>query len=137
MDTIVGFAMLLFFLGYGSYAFVAKDFNYDFKFALQMIVSLAGSIYLLVWPNLSKLKSLFTFKQRKEGDVVIEPVAPSCNKSCDKLFCKLLEGKDLQDYAALVYLKDRAKELNSQELMDLVVKINTLLFAGSLQQDKQ
>lgn len=137
MDTIVGFAMLLFFLGYGSYAFVAKDFNYDLKFAMQMIVSLAGSIYLLVWPNLSKLKSLFTFKQRKEGDVVVEPVMPNCGKSCDKPFCKLLEGKDLQDYAALVYLKNRAKELNSQELMDLVVKINTLLFAGSLQQDKQ
>lgn len=137
MDTIVGFAMLLFFIGYGSYAFVTKDFNYDLKFAVQMLVSFGGSIYLLVWPNLSKLKSVFTPKPRKEGDLVTEPIVPNCGKVCDKPFCKFLEGKDLQDYAALVYLKNRAKELNSQELMDLVVKMNTLLFAGSLQQDKQ
>ena len=40
-----------------------------------------------------------------------------------------LSDKELSDFQALSYLKDRAAELNSPEAMELVVKLNTLLFA--------
>ena len=46
----------------------------------------------------------------------------------------MLDSKDMRDYSTLVYLKNRAKELNSQELLDLVVKMNTLLFTSALQE---
>jgi hypothetical protein len=136
MDIIIGFVMLLFFCAYGTYSLIVKDFNYDLRFLLQMLISAGGAFYILVWQNLDKIKSFF---KRKEGDFVMpetEKTEPACGmgQSC---LCKMLDSKDMRDYATLVYLRNRAKELNSQELLDLTVKMNALLFAGSSQQDKQ
>jgi len=136
MDTVIGFIMLLFCCAYGGYAFVTKDFNYDLKFFLQMLISAGGAFYILGWQNLDKIKNLF---KRKEGDFVMpdtEPTEPSCdkNKCQSSCLCKMLDSKDMRDYSTLVYLKNRAKELNSQEMLDLVVKMNTLLFSSALQE---
>lgn len=138
MDIVIGFLMLLFFCGYGGYALVTKDFNYDLRFMLQMAVSAGGSLYLLVLPNLSKLKSFFTVKQREQEMDKSIPELEKENMQCDK-GCKCsfaTTDKDMQDYFALIYLKNRAKEIQSQEMLDLVVKLNSLLFSTALQ-DKQ
>lgn len=136
MDIVIGFLMLLFFCGYGGYALVAKDFNYDLRFILQMAISAGGSLYLLVLPNLSKLKSFFTVKEKEvEKDIMPEKEElEQCNKKCCNAFAAT--DKDMQDYFALIYLKNRAKEIQSQEMLDLVVKLNSLLFSTALQ-DKQ
>jgi hypothetical protein len=139
MDTIIGFIMLLFFCAYGGYSLVAKDFNYDLKFLLQMVVSAGGAFYILGWQNLSKIKNLF---KRKEGDPAMpedKPANPEKDEGkqscCVKCPCySMLDSKEMQDFSTLVYLKSRAKELNSQEMLDLVVKINTLLFSSALQE---
>lgn len=127
-DLIIGIAMLIFFFGLTAYSTITKDFSYDLKFWLQLLISGAGSFYILVYQNWDKIKNLF---KRKEGDQVPEPIVndDSCGKAC----CKLLESKDLQDYATLVYLRKRAQEMQSQEMLDLVVKLNGLLFSTALQ----
>lgn len=124
IDLIIGIAMLIFFFGLTAYSTITKDFSYDLKFWLQLLISGVGSFYILVYQNWGKIKNLF---KRKEGDQV--PEHDSCEKAC----CKLLESKDLQDYATLVYLRKRAQEMQSQEMLDLVVKLNGLLFSTALQ----
>lgn len=128
VDLIIGIVMLLFFFGLTAYSTITKDFSYDLKFWLQLLVSGIGSFYILVYPNWTRIKNIF---KRKEGDRVPEP--NSDTDSSGKECCKLLETKDLQDYATLVYLRKRAQELNSQEMLDLVVKLNGLLFSTALQ----
>lgn len=138
IDLIIGIAMLIFFFGLTAYSTITKDFSYDIKFWLQLLVSGVGSFYILFYQNWDKIKNLF---KRKEGDQVVEPVDDKpcdkpCNKPCGKgqsCLCAMLDSNDMRDYSTLVYLRKRAQEMQSQEMLDLVVKLNGLLFSTALQ----
>lgn len=133
-DLIIGIVMLIFFFGLTAYSTITKDFSYDLKFWLQLLISGAGSFYILVYQNWDKIKNLF---KRKEGDQVVEPVDDKpCDKPCGKeqsCLCAMLNSNDMRDYSTLVYLRKRAQEMQSQEMLDLVVKLNGLLFSTALQ----
>lgn len=122
LDLIVGIIMLIFFFGLTAYSTITKDFNYDLKFLVQMAISGGGAFYILFYQNWNKIMS---FLKRKEGDDSME------EESRDKNCC--MSDKDMQDYATLVYLRKRAQEIQSQEMLDLVVKLNSLLFSTALQ----
>lgn len=137
-DLVIGIVMLIFFFGLTAYSTITKDFSYDLKFWLQLLISGAGSFYILVYQNWDKIKNLL---KRKEGDQVAEPVDNKpCDKPCDKpcgkgqsCLCAMLDSSDMRDYSTLVYLRKRAQEMQSQEMLDLVVKLNGLLFSTALQ----
>lgn len=115
--------MLIYFIG--ILAFSAKNGTlvsdlYHTKFLLKLIVSGSGASYILIYQNLDKIK-LFLNKKKEES------------MDTDKYKEELkIEDKELMDYKTLAYLRSRAKELKSQEMMDLIVKINNMLFSLSV-----
>lgn len=122
MNLAAAGIMLLYFAGTVGYSMLHGSLNvdlHDARFLLKLIISGGGAGYL-VYTDFDKLKSLF--KQTNK-------VVPDVPKIVDN------ESKYMTDYTSLVYLKNRAQELKSQEMMELVVKLNNLLF--SLSVDKQ
>ena len=110
MDFIAGLIMLVVFLGLGGYALSQNDFEYGTRFILQMIISGGGAAYILFKNlNIEWLKSLFNKGEKVDIDIEITE-------------------KDLVDYKVLVYLRGRAKEMGSKEMMDAVVLLNNMLF---------
>ena len=121
MDKLVGTLLILFGIGLGVYAYITPDFEYGTRFFLQMGICIAGSI-LIFWKD---FVSLFS---RKEGDHTVSDITDDheshdCNKDDICEYC-------VKDFQCLSYLKARAKEIQSQEALDLVIKLNTLLFSG-------
>ena len=113
MDLLIGIALLCWSLG----LLVFKQFFSDgltSQAALQVAVAGVGGLVILG-------PKIFNWIMNFE----IPEVKPEEKKedSCDK---------DYEDFKALNYLKDRAKELESEEAFDLVVKLNTLIFSGEI-----
>lgn len=120
MDLFIGIGMLLFFAyNIGNY-FFNNNLEPDLKFYAQLGISGAGSFYLLLVKNFSGLKQMLSKFRNKNMDQKQENVGTE----------KSVEDKEYMDYQALVYLKKRAEELKSKEALDLVIKLNTLLFSG-------
>lgn len=119
MDLFIGIGMLLFFAyNVGNY-FLNSNLEPDLKFYAQLAISGVGSFYLLLLKNFSGLKQMLPKFRNKDMD-----------KNKEEITEKSTEDKDYMDYQALVYLKKRAEELKSKEALDLVIKLNTLLFSG-------
>lgn len=119
MDLIVGLLLLVYAGGLLVFSKINNNLNFDLyepMFLLKLGVSLSGAAYLIVYQNLNKIKDLlnkgagvFNFDEKDTNTV----------------------SKDLMDYKALTYLRGRAKEIKSQEMMDYLVKINNLLFSNA------
>jgi hypothetical protein len=124
MDIIIGLSMLGFFAYLLFCYFFIKDFEPDPRFYAQLGVSGVGFFYLLIIQNLNKVKDfMFKFYRKKDMD-----------KNTDKnIDLPGTDEKEFMDYQCLVYLKKRAEELKSKEALDLVVKLNTLLFSSGKQ----
>lgn len=124
MDLLIGIGMLVFFGYTVATFFLSKDLEPDPKFYAQMLISGAGSFYLLVVQNLDKVKELLSKLRKKTVD----------NKDKkEEETLPLTTDKEYMDYQCLVYLKKRADELKSKEALDLVIKLNTLLFSSGKQ----
>lgn len=120
MDLLIGIAMLLFFTySIGNY-FLRNDLEPDLKFYAQTGISGLGSFYLLFVQNFDKLKNILLNFRNKEMD--------NTNEKEEAL--PTTTDKEYMDYQCLVYLKKRADELKSKEALDLVIKLNTLLFSS-------
>ena len=110
-NKLTGVGLLLYFVGMIVYSYMTDDFEFNMKTYAQLGIAGVGSFYLLGYKNLNNIKGLFN---------------------------KLFKGKetmattdlDEKDFDALVYLKQRALDMNSQKAFDLVVELNNLLFMG-------
>lgn len=115
MDLLVGIFMLIFFSVMGVLSLFKGELNPTL--IMQLLISGCGGVYLL-YQNFSKLKEFFTVTNKdKDKDMA------------DKELDLSVEEKELLDYKTLIYLKKRAKEIDSPEMLDLVIKMNNLLFS--------
>ncbi len=116
MDLAAAGLMLIYFVYVLGVSVYSQNLNFDLydpTFILKLLISGGGAGYL-IYNNLEKLKSMFkTTTDKTQVD-----------------FKNNTQEKELMDYQSLVYLRKRAKELKSQELMDLVVKLNNILFSN-------
>jgi hypothetical protein len=119
MDLIIGCFLLVVFCllsGY-HYLFGISVSELGFRQIIQLIISGGGGAYILspyVFGALKKIK-IPNFKFRKKEDMD--------NTSYNS------DDDSMNDFKALLYLKERAIEIDCQEALDLVVKLNTLLFS--------
>ena len=118
MDTIVGLLLILVGVGLGAYAYITPDFVYGVKFYLQLAVCFLGPI-LIFW---SEIVKFFSHKEEPKMPDVIDH--DHSGGTCD--ICDYSE----EDFRCLSYLKKRAREIDSKEALDMVIKLNTLLFTG-------
>ena len=132
MDLIVGIVLLawcLVLLGYKQ----ISGIDLDQKTIIQSIVSGIGSVIILGPIVFSKLKniklpSLPKPKPNPKPEKEVDDM-----KEDDTSNDFHLDSEELNDFKALNYLKDRAMEMNSQEALDLVIKLNTILFSVTRQ----
>lgn len=113
MESLLGVALLV----WGAGGFLYKYFTaapVTNSFLLQSIVSVVGGAYVLYPYALTLLQKT---KKPKEDTTIDIP-----QHSCEE---------EYNDFKALHYLKDRALELNNQEALDLLVKLNTIMFASN------
>lgn len=115
MDRTVGILLIIGGILYSAYAYVTEGFVYDTKFYLQISAISLGSVYIL-WDSIKA-----TFKH------LLEMTKPSKNSEPedkpDHSYCQ-------KDFESLMYLKSRSKSVGSKEALDLVVKLNNILFCG-------
>jgi hypothetical protein len=113
MDIVIGILLIIGGFLYTSYAFMTDGFVFDLKFYLQIGSAFAGSCYILWGPIMELFKSW-----QSTPDSVDEGEEDECMGYCNK------------DFEALMYLKKRAKDIESKEAKDLVIKLNNILFCG-------
>jgi|688.fasta_scaffold232717_3 hypothetical protein len=119
MDIIIGLIMLLVFIGMGAYAFLTENFVFTNKYIAQLVISGLGAAYILT-TNATKLLPKIKPDMNKDK-----------NKDDDDIEVNLhdIEDKELMDYRVLLYLKKRAKEIQSDKALELVIELNNLLFS--------
>ena len=108
MDGLIGLGLVIYSIG----MFVYKQFFSDgltSQAIIQIAVAGIGALVILAPKFLSFIMGLNI--PEKEDDI------------------KLDDAKDYQDFVSLNYLKDRAIELRSEEALELVIKLNTLIFS--------
>ena len=118
MEPLIGLGLVL----WGAGGFLYKYFTaaeMNTSFLLQSAVSFGGGVYVLYPYIKDRLSNLSLNKTKKEETEVCVPPNSDCKEEFD-------------DFKALHYLKDRALELNNQEAMDLLVKLNTIMFSSSV-----
>jgi len=114
IDLLIAIGLML----YAGAIWIFSSMPIDFKSLLQIVVGLGGGAAIL-WMNKNYFLSLLKSRNStpdKENDSV--PMSD--------------EDKDFKDFKALKYLKDRAIEIDSVEMLELVTKINNILFKESL-----
>jgi hypothetical protein len=110
MDALIGLGLVIYSIG----MFVYKQFFSDgltSQSIIQIAVAGIGALVILAPKFLSFIMGLKIPEKEKEDDI------------------KLDDAKDYQDFVSLNYLKDRAIELRSEEALELVIKLNTLIFS--------
>jgi len=116
MDLIIGLILLLWSSGF----FVFKQFFSDGltpQSIIQVSVAAIGALIILA-PKIVSWVINFEIPDR-DPDVEDEIEI-------------LDDATDYNDFKALNYLKDRAKDIQSEEAFELVVKLNTLIFSGEV-----
>ena len=124
MDLIIGSILLLYCIGVLVYKSVF-NIDFDVKLTSQILVSGIGSVVIL-GPFL--YKRLKNFKFPKLGDGRMD------NSLNIPFAC---EEHTINDFKALSYLKERAKEMNSDEALQMVIKLNTLLFSSDCNHEEK
>lgn len=112
MDALIGLGLVIYSIG----LFVYKQFFSDgltSQTIIQIAVAGIGALVILAPKFLSFVMGLKIPEKEKEKENDIE----------------LDDTKDYQDFVSLNYLKDRAIELRSEEALELVIKLNTLIFS--------
>lgn len=110
MDALIGLGLVIYSIG----LFVYKQFFSDgltSQTIIQIAVAGIGALVILAPKFLSFVMGLKIPEKEKENDIELD------------------DTKDYQDFVSLNYLKDRAIELRSEEALELVIKLNTLIFS--------
>lgn len=121
MDNIIGVCLLTFALIVTRSIFNNSSDPLIAKKYIQLAISGFGGLVVLYGANkdrVNNLKTLLLSKIKKDTET----------KQEENTMDKLDETKGLLDFKALTYLKSRALEIKSQECLELVNKINTILF---------
>jgi|TARA_Y100000033_G_C2700117_1_gene88150 hypothetical protein len=133
MDALVGLIMLIYCLGGLAYGWF---YGFEQRLVAQIVVAGVGSVlilsgYIVAWIKNFKLPTfkLPTFKLTKKDSPKAEEDMKNLPFNCDE--------KSILDFKCLHYLKHRASETNSKEMMELVVKLNGLLFSGGCGNEKK
>jgi len=117
MNQIIGILLIVGGGLYSAYALTTEDFEIGPKFYLQVAVMGLGAIYILWESIMDFFKSQNSDKKPLDGaddDMLVDKDHQYCQK----------------DFECLTYLRDRARNIESKEAVDLVVKLNNILFCG-------
>ena len=114
--------MLVYCIGglvYGSYN------EFDQRLIIQILVSGIGSLvilsgYVFAWVKNFKFPKI-KLPKKQEKEKVVDDLS--------------IDEKSLKDFKCLHYLKNRAEEINCKEMLDIVTKLNTLLFNDCCKQE--
>jgi hypothetical protein len=120
MNNAIGLGLLLYcviFCGYSLW--VKENFIPDPKFYLQLLVSGLGGLSVLVYSNFGMALSVCT--RIKAWCISANPIPPYTPDH--------VKDKEMKDHEVLSYLKDRVRGMNSDRGMELLIELNTLLFA--------
>lgn len=122
MDIFVGIAMLVYCIGGLAYG---NLYGFESRLMTQIGVAGVGSVLILgeyVWSWIKTIKlpqiKLPKFSKEKMNDLPID-------------------DKSVTDFKCLHYLKHRAEEIESKEMLELVIQLNTLLFNGCCKTEKK
>jgi hypothetical protein len=122
MDIFVGIAMLVYCIGGLAYGSL---YGFDQRLMTQIGVSGVGSVLILFSYAVNWIKN-FKLPQIKLP-----------KKSEEKMNDISIDEKSVTDFKCLHYLKHRAEEIESKEMLDLVIQLNTLLFNGCCKTEKK
>ena len=126
MDLLIGVALLCWSVG----LLIFKQFFSDgltSQAMIQIAVAAVGALVIL-GPKAVNWAMNFEIPETKPEN---EKKIDKHKKRLDAAQVKEFQD-DYYDFIALNYLKDRAKKIESEEAFDLVVKLNTLIFSGEL-----
>jgi len=119
MDVIVGLLMLVYCIGGLAYG---NLYGFDQRLMTQIGVAGVGSILIFAENIFSWLKNLklpkIKLPERNKEDMNDLPI----------------DDKSVTDFKCLHYLRHRAEEIESKEMLDIVIQLNTLLFNGCCKQ---
>lgn len=116
MNALIGLALILVSGGMAGYWQLVDKEVADIQYFVQMGISGVGGLYVLL--TSINFKSLFSTKKDKGKMIEATSIEQLLNSS----------NKDFLDFMCLSYLKGRAEQVNSKELLDNVVELNNLLF---------
>ena len=122
MDIFVGIAMLVYCIGGLAYGSL---YGFDQRLMTQIGVSGVGSVLILFSYAVNWIKN-FKLPQIK---------LPKLSK--EKMNDLPIDETSVVDFKCLHYLKHRAEEIESKEMLDLVIQLNTLLFNGCCKTEKK
>lgn len=122
MDIFVGIAMLVYCIGGLAYGSL---YGFDQRLMTQIGVSGVGSVLILF------SYAVNWFKNFKLPQIKLP------KKSEEKMNDISIDEKSVTDFKCLHYLKHRAEEIESKEMLDLVIQLNTLLFNGCCKTEKK
>ena len=122
MDIFVGIAMLVYCIGGLAYGSL---YGFDQRLMTQIGVSGVGSVLILFSYAANWIKN-FKLPQIKLP-----------KKSEEKMNDISIDEQSVTDFKCLHYLKHRAEEIESKEMLDLVIQLNTLLFNGCCKTEKK
>jgi hypothetical protein len=122
MDIFVGIAMLVYCIGGLAYGSL---YGFDQRLMTQIGVSGVGSVLILFSYAVNWIKN-FKLPQIKLP-----------KKSKEKMNDISIDEQSVTDFKCLHYLKHRAEEIESKEMLDLVIQLNTLLFNGCCKTEKK
>jgi len=126
MDLAIGLVLLIYCIGASLYTyFFGGDFS-DLRTLLQLLVSGVGFMIILGPIVLKKVKNIKLPK--------IPNIIPEKEKEMDLPDC---DDQVIMDTECLHYLKHRAFEIGSEEAMQMVVKLNSILFSDTCKKEEK
>lgn len=125
MDILIGLGLLTYGVCLIAYSYVSADFIFNTRSYFQLAVSLLGSAYLLSsCIKLGYIKTLISNALSKAGkeELTVD----------DKTVVPNIEindgGYNVNDFNSISYLRQRALKLESNEALELIIKLNDILF---------
>ena len=115
MNNAIGLGLLLYCAVFCGYSFWGKEnFVLDPRFYLQSLVSGLGGLSVLIYTNFSMCSKVWS--HIKEWYSSVNPINP-------------LKDKIMKDHEVLAYLKAKMKKMKSERGMELLIELNTIIFA--------
>jgi len=115
MNNAIGLGLLLYCAVFCGYSFwVKENFVLDPRFYLQSLVSGLGGLSVLIYTNFSMCSKVWS--HIKEWYSSVNPINP-------------LKDKIMKDHEVLAYLKAKMKKMKSERGMELLIELNTIIFA--------
>jgi len=114
MNNAIGLGLLLYCAVFCGYSLGVKEFIPEPRFYLQSLVSGLGGLSVLIYNNFSMCSRAWL--RIKEWYNSINPNNP-------------LKDKRMKDHEVMAYLKTKMKNMKSERGMELLIELNTIIFA--------